>query len=211
MPPKKRKQDNEKENEKENEQDTSKAIKKQKKQKKEKVVRLKKEIQVLLADKWDENKHDPTNWWMSEKLDGLRAYWDGKHFYSRLGHQFPAPDFVLQQMPLGIVLDGELFSKRGEFQTITSIVRSSTSGEKWERLRFHCFDAPELKEPFEERLKFIDSLVNENKHPFLVAHPHQRCRDKDHLLEEQTTASRRSGCRRIDASQTWFVIRSKTI
>src|SRR5437764_8417893 len=30
---------------------------------------------VLLAHKW-ETDHDPTGWWMSEKLDGIRAYWD---------------------------------------------------------------------------------------------------------------------------------------
>eukprot|EP00971_Amphidinium_carterae_P180425 3578458-Amphidinium_carterae.1 len=28
---------------------------------------------------------DPTGWLMSEKLDGMRAYWDGANFVSRLG------------------------------------------------------------------------------------------------------------------------------
>lgn len=31
---------------------------------------------VLLADKWESGK-DPTGWYMSEKLDGVRGYWDG--------------------------------------------------------------------------------------------------------------------------------------
>jgi hypothetical protein len=39
--------------------------------------------QVLLAQKYDAAKHDPVGWWMSEKLDGVRAYWDGSRFYSR--------------------------------------------------------------------------------------------------------------------------------
>ena len=31
---------------------------------------------------------------MSEKLDGVRAYWDGQNFYSRQGNMFKgAPDF----------------------------------------------------------------------------------------------------------------------
>jgi hypothetical protein len=36
---------------------------------------------VMLAKSWGET--DPTGWWISEKLDGVRAYWDGKGFYSR--------------------------------------------------------------------------------------------------------------------------------
>ncbi len=33
--------------------------------------------QVLLANSW-ENDIDLTGWWMSEKLDGVPAWWDGK-------------------------------------------------------------------------------------------------------------------------------------
>jgi len=47
---------------------------------------------ILLAHKW-ELDHDPTGWWMSEKLDGVRAYWDGEAFVSRLGNRFVAPDW----------------------------------------------------------------------------------------------------------------------
>lgn len=38
-----------------------------------------------------EDAMDPTDWWISEKLDGVRAYWDGADFYSREGNPFPAP------------------------------------------------------------------------------------------------------------------------
>jgi DNA ligase-1 len=37
----------------------------------------------MLAHVFDPEKHDPTGWWMSEKLDGVRAYWTGSNFYSR--------------------------------------------------------------------------------------------------------------------------------
>jgi len=160
-----------------------------KRSKKELRAEPKKDIHVLLAQSWDPIKHNPTGWWISEKLDGLRAFWDGKHFYSRLGHRFPAPDFVLQGMPADVVLDGELFSKRGEFQSITSIVRSSKSGEKWKALKFHCFDAPEYKGRFEDRMAFVQALVakaslQETKSSFLVAHPHVRCESVNHLQTE---------------------------
>lgn len=44
-------------------------------------------VSILLAHKWEPD-HDPTGWWMSEKLDGVRAYWDGEAFVSRRGNQF---------------------------------------------------------------------------------------------------------------------------
>src|SRR5437764_12597307 len=34
---------------------------------------------LLLAERWD-GVTDPTGWWLSEKLDGVRAFWDGKQF-----------------------------------------------------------------------------------------------------------------------------------
>src|SRR3954470_6697744 len=62
---------------------------------------------VLLAETWD-GLLDPTGWWMSEKLDGLRAYWDGKRLISRLGNEFHAPDWFIKGLP-SHPLDGELF------------------------------------------------------------------------------------------------------
>ena len=40
---------------------------------------------LLLAESWD-GVTDPAGWWLSEKLDGVRAFWDGRQFYSRLGN-----------------------------------------------------------------------------------------------------------------------------
>jgi DNA ligase-1 len=51
---------------------------------------------------------------MSEKLDGVRAYWDGKTFYSRLGNEFIAPSWFIQDLPSDMALDGELFGGRGQ-------------------------------------------------------------------------------------------------
>ena len=51
-----------------------------------------KELPILLAHVWTDD-HDPTGWWMSEKLDGVRAYWDGKQFLSRKNNIFYAPEW----------------------------------------------------------------------------------------------------------------------
>jgi hypothetical protein len=65
---------------------------------------------LLLANAY--KNHDPSGWWMSEKLDGVRAFWDGKRFISRLGNVFPAPDFYKRGMPK-TPLDGELIRHWG--------------------------------------------------------------------------------------------------
>lgn len=46
--------------------------------------------ELLLAKKFElEGKKSPENWWISEKLDGVRAFWDGKGaIWSRLGNKF---------------------------------------------------------------------------------------------------------------------------
>ena len=68
---------------------------------------------VLLAENWD-GELDPTGWWLSEKLDGLRAYRDGTKFISRLGNVFHAPDWFIAGLPKH-PLDGELFLTRMAF------------------------------------------------------------------------------------------------
>src|SRR5437879_2018744 len=65
---------------------------------------------LLLAETWD-CVTDPSGWLLSEKLDGVRAYWDGKQFFSRLGNLFHAPDWFLQGLPT-VPLDGELWLGR---------------------------------------------------------------------------------------------------
>ena len=74
---------------------------------------------VLLAEVWD-GKQNPTDWWMSEKLDGVRAYWDGKQILSRLGNLYHAPDWFLAGLP-PYPLDGELFLARKSFQKTIAI------------------------------------------------------------------------------------------
>lgn len=77
---------------------------------------------VLLAHSWD-YQADLTGWWISEKLDGVRAYWDGKKFLSRQGNEFMAPAWFVDGLPK-TPLDGELWMDRKAFQkTINLQVR----------------------------------------------------------------------------------------
>lgn len=134
---------------------------------------------VLLAETWD-GQLDPTGWWLSEKLDGVRAYWDGSKLLSRLGNVLHAPDWFVAGLPRQ-PLDGELFLGRKSFQKTTAIVRRQDKSDHWKQVRFLIFDAPGHGGVFEERVKWIGALA---KHEYAAAHPHALCRGLAHLKEE---------------------------
>jgi DNA ligase-1 len=137
---------------------------------------------LLLAHSW-ENDVDLTGWWMSEKLDGVRAYWDGKRFFSRQGNPFLAPDWFTEKLP-DFPLDGELFGGRKKFQRTVSIVRRQDRSDDWKELAFVVFDAPRLEAPFEERLARCQQYVEDIAPPYAEWLPHEPCRSVEHLRTE---------------------------
>ena len=137
---------------------------------------------LLLAHTWA-NDMDPAGWWMSEKLDGVRAYWDGQRFFSRLGNRYHAPDWFLATLP-PVPLDGELWSGRKRFQRTVSIVRAQDKSDHWKEISFVVFDAPAHDAPFEERLELVCSRLAEQASPYALFHPHERVRDVPHLRAE---------------------------
>jgi DNA ligase-1 len=137
---------------------------------------------LLLAESWD-NVLDLSGWWMSEKLDGVRAFWDGKQFISRQGNLYHAPDWFIEGLP-ETALDGELWIDRKKFQRTVSIVRRQDKNDLWKEVRYLVFDAPQIKDPFERRVKAIADLIAAKKHPYITAHEHVLCKSIDHLREE---------------------------
>jgi len=64
-------------------------------------------------------------WLVSEKLDGVRAFWDGKGgLWTRNKSRIQAPDSFLARLPRGLPLDGELFGGRGQFHRVNSAWRT---------------------------------------------------------------------------------------
>ena len=137
---------------------------------------------VLLAHKW-ETSHDPTGWWMSEKLDGIRAYWDGEAFVSRLGNKFFAPDWFIADLPAD-TLDGELWVGRKMFQKTTSIVRSMGADDQWKQLSYVVFDAPNALGGFEQRLAHAKKVLSKAGAPHARALDHVACGGIEHLKSE---------------------------
>lgn len=137
---------------------------------------------VLLAHAWD-NVTDVTRWWMSEKLDGVRAYWDGERFLSRLGNEFFAPAWFTERLPK-TPLDGELWGGRKQFQRTVSTVRRQDRSEAWREIRYLVFDVPSMRAPFEQRYAELARLVTELGAPHVEAHAHTECESVDALRAE---------------------------
>jgi DNA ligase 1 len=140
---------------------------------------------VLLAERWDPGAHDPTGWWASEKLDGVRAYWDGRQFLSRLGNRFVAPDWFVEGLP-DHPLDGELWGGRKRFQETVSVVRSVAAGERWKGLAFVVFDAPAHEGTFEARIGAVEALLGGggSASRYARALEHAQLEGVDHLRQE---------------------------
>jgi DNA ligase len=90
-------------------------------------------------------------YWVSEKLDGVRARWDGKQLLSRDGHVFAAPAWFTKDFP-AIPLDGELWIGRERFEETASVVRKQQPHEGWRTVRLMVFDLPEHGGTFDDRV-----------------------------------------------------------
>ncbi len=137
---------------------------------------------LMLAQKWDPEQDDVAGWWMSEKLDGVRALWTGREFLSRNGNRYIAPDWFTDALPGDEHLDGELWVGRGLFQQTISIVRRHDAGEQWRGVEFVMFDAPQIEGDFERRQEYVRTIGAVAPHARHLAQ--QPCRDVDHLLDE---------------------------
>lgn len=137
---------------------------------------------LLLAHSW-EGDVDLTGWWMSEKLDGVRAYWDGSRFLSRLGNAYRAPAWFTRGLPK-TPLDGELWVNRKKFQRCVSIVRRQDESDDWHEVSYLVFDTPALAQPFEERMQHLRKLMEDHRPDKARFLDQVICRGVAHMKEE---------------------------
>jgi len=140
------------------------------------VVAAEREPPLLLANTY-QGDIDLTDYWVSEKYDGVRGYWDGRQLLTRAGNLIHAPAWFVERLP-PIPLDGELWMGPGLFETTASIVRDHFPEEAgWRRIQFLVFDLPAHTGVFDERKVVLNTLVTELDIPWLRAVAHSRVRD----------------------------------
>ena len=133
---------------------------------------------VQLAHTYNPDKNSLGGWFMSEKLDGMRAWWDGgitrglpasgvpwanceKHarfkeeviatgLWSRYGQPIQAPDWWLDLLP-GFCCDGELWLGRKQFQKLVSITKTMSGASDWSNVKYMVFDVPSPFDLFADR------------------------------------------------------------
>jgi len=127
--------------------------------------------------------------WISEKMDGVRGYWDGKKLLSRSGNRIVTPPWFVEGLP-EFQLDGELWMGKGSSNyNITSVIQSKHSEEHWKNIGYYIYDAPSFKETYDGRMKILKSLQLLPPHIHIV--DNIECKGRNHLLtllEEVITA-----------------------
>ncbi|MDR0212560.1 MAG: DNA ligase [Comamonas sp.] len=99
------------------------------------------------------------DYWVSEKYDGVRGYWNGRQLLSRGGIPINAPAWFTAGWP-SIPMDGELWAGRGQFghaQSTTAQTRPNDAA--WRRMRFMVFDLPAVPGSFDQRLPVLQRTV----------------------------------------------------
>ena len=121
------------------------------------------------------------DYWVSEKYDGIRAYWDGTQLWTRSGQRIAAPHWFIEALPPE-PLDGELWAGRGRFATTVSTVRTQTpSDNDWREIRYMVFDTPAEPGDFTRRLAHLRKLFPITSVPWIVAVPQQRATTAEEL------------------------------
>lgn len=128
-----------------------------------------------------EQYHDQeiNGWVMSEKLDGVRGFWDGKQLLSRQGLPLAPPDYFTKDFP-PFAIDGELFSERGKFEEISATVRSANP-KGWYKLKLHVFDVPNAEGDLFARLQVLQHYLTERPNPYIQIMEQIPVKDKAHL------------------------------
>ncbi len=115
---------------------------------------------ILLAQIYQQGI-DVKQYLVSEKLDGVRAIWDGKQLKSRKGNVINAPAWFLKDLP-NTPLDGELWLARGKFDELSGAVRKDIPIDaEWQHISYQIFELPNAKGDFNARAKRIVKIVNQ--------------------------------------------------
>ncbi len=140
---------------------------------------------LMLAKLWQVGQN-PSAFLVSEKLDGVRAFWDGQALRFRSGRKIAAPAWFTAALP-ATPLDGELWLGRGRFDELSGIVRRRVPNDaQWHTLRYMIFDLPGASGSFGERAVQMVSVVASAKVAWLQTIEQRRVPDSAALQHQLT-------------------------
>ena len=140
---------------------------------------------------------DVRGYWMSEKLDGVRALLHDGQLHTRENKRVIPPAEWMEQLVVRhpehqkCVLDGELFIERGAFHDVSSLVTAAikaanrggghSKAADWSRVTFVAFDVANVFAPFERRAQMLRDVVDACKSPVMKAAEHVLVSSETHL------------------------------
>ena len=123
-------------------------------------------------------------YWVSEKLDGVRAYWDGTKLISRGGNIYHAPQWFIADFPKH-KMDGELWIARQTFEQLVSTVRDrQADDDAWREVKFMVFDMPDMNKPFDQRLAVLKTTIKKAGITWLKAVKQWRVSSHRQLMDQ---------------------------
>lgn len=145
---------------------------------------------MMLAGRYRDQ--DPTGWWVSEKLHGCRAFWDGEVLRTKDSWlPIDAPEYITRGLPAGEARDGELWAGYGTFEMVRVLVQyQHASDPAWRRVKYMIFDAPTVEAvPVEERWQ----IAQQSKGPHLQAVKQWQCKGRTALDRDFAKVVQRGG------------------
>ncbi|MGK0306095.1 MAG: DNA ligase-1 [Gammaproteobacteria bacterium] len=121
------------------------------------------------------------DYWISEKLDGIRARWNGSALVTRNANIIYAPAWFVKDFPPQ-TLDGELWLARNSFEKTASIVLRKTPNSDWQNIKFMLYDLPENTGTFSQRLIEMQLLVDAVTSPYLQVIPQFKLANQKQLM-----------------------------
>ncbi|MBT9540339.1 DNA ligase [Thiobacillus sp.] len=147
---------------------------------------------MLLAEQYAAHV-DVTQYWVSEKFDGVRAQWDGRALRFRGGGVVPAPAWFTANFPPA-QLDGELWIGRDTFDALSGTVRKVEPVDaEWRQVRYLVFELPGAAGDFSARLQLMNALIEQAGVPWLQAVEQTRVADHATLMQQLDAVVKANG------------------
>ena len=133
------------------------------------------------------NSTDVSQYWVSEKFDGVRGYWDGTQLLTRQGYRIHAPAWFTAPLP-AVPMDGELWMGRNTFSRLSAAVRRTvvddSYDQEWRNIRYMIFDLPKHEGRFSERVEAMRTLTADANTPWLQTIRQYRVESETQLMTE---------------------------
>ena len=115
-------------------------------------------LPLLLAET-EYGQADVALYLVSEKLDGVRVFWDGLVLCTRNCNVINAPAWFVENFP-SQALDGGLWIGRGQFERLSGTVRRQVpDDDEWRQVRYRVFELPQAPGTFRQRAQVMRTLI----------------------------------------------------